>query len=158
MKIIKGDLIDLAERGMFDIIVHGCNCFNTMGSGIARQLKTRYPQVYIADLKTEKGSIEKLGTFSFSECGGLTVINAYTQHTYNLPKEGRDLFNYSAFMKVLYKLAQTYDKPNRFGFPMIGCGLAGGDPVRVMKILNMFDNLVAKHGSTVTIVQYEGSK
>ena len=32
---IKGDLIELAKKGEFDVITHGCNCFCTMGAGIA---------------------------------------------------------------------------------------------------------------------------
>ena len=31
MFVVHGDLFKLAEQGEFDIIVHGCNCFNTMG-------------------------------------------------------------------------------------------------------------------------------
>lgn len=33
MKYILGDLIQLADHGHFDIIVHGCNAFCTMGGG-----------------------------------------------------------------------------------------------------------------------------
>ena len=35
MKIIKGNLISLALAGEFEVIIHGCNCFCTMGAGIA---------------------------------------------------------------------------------------------------------------------------
>lgn len=35
MKTIKGDLIQLALANEFDVIIHGCNCFCTMGKGIA---------------------------------------------------------------------------------------------------------------------------
>ena len=42
----KGNLIDMAEAGKFHIIVHGCNCFNTMGSGIAKEIRNRYPRAY----------------------------------------------------------------------------------------------------------------
>ena len=35
MNIVKGDLIKSAKEGQFDVIIHGCNCFNTMGAGIA---------------------------------------------------------------------------------------------------------------------------
>lgn len=35
---IKGDLIELAKQGKFDVIAHGANCFCTMGSGIAPQM------------------------------------------------------------------------------------------------------------------------
>jgi len=37
MKIIKGDLIELIKKGYFDVVIHGCNCFCTMGSGFAKQ-------------------------------------------------------------------------------------------------------------------------
>ena len=33
MRTIEGDLIGLAKAGHFDVIVHGCNCHNTMGRG-----------------------------------------------------------------------------------------------------------------------------
>lgn len=39
MKVIKGDLVELALEGKFDVIIHGCNCFNTMNAGIAKQIK-----------------------------------------------------------------------------------------------------------------------
>jgi O-acetyl-ADP-ribose deacetylase (regulator of RNase III) len=35
---VNGDLIELAKRGKFDVIGHGCNCFCTMGAGIAPQM------------------------------------------------------------------------------------------------------------------------
>lgn len=31
LNIISGDLIDLAKNGNFDVIIHGHNCFCTMG-------------------------------------------------------------------------------------------------------------------------------
>lgn len=37
LKHIKGNLIDLAEEGEFDIIIHGCNCQNTMGSVLRKR-------------------------------------------------------------------------------------------------------------------------
>ena len=43
---IKGDLIKLAQAGEFDVIVQGCNCFNTMGSGLAKQIKAEIPEAY----------------------------------------------------------------------------------------------------------------
>ena len=46
----KGNLLDMAERGEFDIIVHGANCICVMGSGIAREIKARFPQAAQADL------------------------------------------------------------------------------------------------------------
>jgi O-acetyl-ADP-ribose deacetylase (regulator of RNase III) len=31
MKTIAGDLIKMAKNNEFDVIVHGCNCFTSMG-------------------------------------------------------------------------------------------------------------------------------
>ena len=42
MKIIKGDLIALANQGHFEVITHGCNCFCTMGAGIAVPMKQNF--------------------------------------------------------------------------------------------------------------------
>lgn len=33
MNIITGDLIELANQGEFEAILHCCNCFNNWGSG-----------------------------------------------------------------------------------------------------------------------------
>jgi hypothetical protein len=37
-KEIKGDLIALALAGEFSVIAHGCNCFSTQKSGIAKYM------------------------------------------------------------------------------------------------------------------------
>lgn len=44
MNQITGDLLDLAEQGHFDVILHGCNCQCTMGAGIALAIKRRFPE------------------------------------------------------------------------------------------------------------------
>ena len=35
---VKGDLIEMALAGDFDVIAHGCNCFCKQRSGIAKQM------------------------------------------------------------------------------------------------------------------------
>ena len=42
MNRISGDLIYLAQSGEVDLIVHGCNCFCTMGAGIAKGIKAAF--------------------------------------------------------------------------------------------------------------------
>ena len=89
MKKVKGDLIKLALKGDFDVIVHGCNCFCAMGKGIALTIKKVFPEAYQADLKSTKGDKEKLGKYSSAtvQRNGhqITVINAYTQYNYGGP-------------------------------------------------------------------------
>lgn len=39
MKVVRGDLLQLALDGAFDVIVHGANCQCVMGAGIARTIR-----------------------------------------------------------------------------------------------------------------------
>lgn len=64
MKIVKGDLLQLAADGHFDVIVQGCNCQCRMRRGIALSISERFPAARDADLRTEPGSRAKLGGYS----------------------------------------------------------------------------------------------
>ena len=48
MKTLKGNLLNSFEKD-FNVILHGCNCFSTMGAGIAKQIAEKYPEAYRAD-------------------------------------------------------------------------------------------------------------
>jgi len=135
---MKGNLIDLAEQGHFDVIIHGCNCFHTMGSGIAKEIRARYPKAYEADVNhTEKGDKYKLGRYSWALVIGktnqpLTIINAYTQYHYG---SGGPHVDYHALRDVFHLMAREY--PDKIiGYPKIGAGLAGGDWGRIQEIIN----------------------
>ena len=147
MKTVKGNLIHLAKAGEFDVILHGCNCFNSWGAGIAVEIRKAFPRAYRADMQTEKGDKTKLGTFTFAyiERFNLTVINCYTQYKY-----GRGLqADYKAIEAVLQKVALAY--PNaKVGLPKIGAGLAGGD-------WGVISQLIDKHLSDVVYVEYDNS-
>ena len=127
MKTVRGDLLALAIAGDFDVIVHGCNCQNTMGAGIAKSIKEQFPAAYDADLATDKGLRDKLGTCSSAmiECDGrdLTVVNAYTQFNWRGRGSKAD---YDAIRCVFAKIKSDFCG-KRIGYPMIGAGLAGGD-------------------------------
>jgi O-acetyl-ADP-ribose deacetylase (regulator of RNase III) len=154
LKHTKGNLLDLAEAGQFDIIVQGCNCFNTMGGGIAREIRERYPAAALFDNETEKGDYNKLGNYTLVHPeftnGKFLIINAYTQ--YNM-SQGTDVFEYIAFQLILQKLIHVYgDK--RIGFPYIGMGLAGGDKETIMAMLEDFAQGVSAAGGSVTLVEF----
>jgi O-acetyl-ADP-ribose deacetylase (regulator of RNase III) len=127
MKIEKGDLIQKAHDGEFDVIVHGCNCFCTMGVGIAKTIKQVFPAAYRADLATEAGDKTKLGSYSAAtvEAGGksLLILNAYTQYQW---RGTGVLVDYGAIRQVFRQIKQTY-AGKRIGYPAIGAGLAKGD-------------------------------
>lgn len=160
MKTVKGDLIKLAEQGEFDVIVHGANCFHCMGGGIAKQLADKYPQVEEADMQTEFGDRNKLGSYSVATIEVndtlFVVLNAYTQYKWS---SGSDVFEYDAFQKFLDKIylyIQTYKAGGKLsiGFPMIGAGLAGGDWSRISKMIEEFSEEV-KDFAEVTVVEYQ---
>ncbi|SMX28842.1 Macro domain protein [Pelagimonas phthalicica] len=135
MRTVKGDLIALALQGEFDVIVHGCNCFHTMGAGIARPIRDSFPEALAADKDTDYGSRDKLGSLSVAEVSRngrqLIIVNAYTQFSY----KGRGpKVDYAALERCFAEIAQRFSK-QRIGYPMIGAGLAGGDWTRIVKII-----------------------
>ena len=149
MNFLDGDLLDLAEKGEFDVIVQGCNCKCTFGSGLARQIKERFYPAYMADLETKSLDDKKLGTYSkakFCLKKGLSfyIVNAYTQ--YDFGQDNKDRFNYDAFRKICIQLKDEFHG-SRFGFPKIGAGLAGGNWERIFNIIK--EEL---EGENITIV------
>jgi O-acetyl-ADP-ribose deacetylase (regulator of RNase III) len=123
----KGDLIQKARAGELEVLVHGCNCFCTMGAGIAKTIKQVFPAAYQADLATAKGDRAKLGTYSLAQVAvqgqPLVVLNAYTQYQWRGPGPHAD---YEAIRQVFRRVKAAYGG-KRIGYPAIGAGLAGGD-------------------------------
>lgn len=155
LKFETGDLITLAEEGRFDIIIHGCNCFNTMGAGIAKQIAKRYPEAARVDMGTSFGDINKLGNYTRYEAPNFEIINAYTQYSVNFryTRDSSDMFEYEAFYLVLKKIARNYGAA-RYGLPYIGMGLAGGDKDRIIPIIENFANYITSIGGEVTLVKF----
>ena len=139
MKEINGDLIGLAEEGHFDMIGHGCNCFCTMGRGIAPQIAAAFPDAKKADNRTHKGDIRKLGDYSqgiwVDPDGNYQVIifNIYSQYNYDARLKPLD---YEALTLALRKINHRWGNMNkRIGLPQIGAGLGGGDWNRIKTII-----------------------
>ena len=138
MKILKGDLIQYALNGHFDVIVHGCNCFNTMSAGIARQIRHAFPEAFEADKRTAYGDKNKLGSISTAYVTRnnrqLCIVNAYTQYDYgNTP--GKVYVRYDALLNCFAKI-RSMSIGLRVGYPLIGCGLAHGDWKIISAIIN----------------------
>lgn len=130
MREVEGDLIQMALNGDFDAIAQGCNCFNTMNSGIAKSIRDVWPEVYIVDCQTQKGDYNKLGTtshygVSVKNNKFLYIANCYTQYNYGR-ELGKVYVDYDAIAMCMNKLNHDL-KGKKLGLPMIGCGLAGGD-------------------------------
>ncbi|MEM9839717.1 MAG: macro domain-containing protein [Pseudomonadota bacterium] len=136
MKERVGDLLLLALDGEFDVIVHGCNCFHTMGGGIARVIAQHFPEALEADKATPAGDREKLGSISFAQVeratGKFTIVNAYTQFDFRGPQPR---VSYEAVSQAFDTIAQQFNGA-RIGYPMIGAGLAGGDWAIISERIN----------------------
>jgi hypothetical protein len=139
-----GNLVELADSGEYTAIAHGCNCFKTMGAGIAAQLRNGWPQVSSADHNSLLSPQERLG--KFTDCffiakslNMVRIFNLYTQFqtaSYDNPTP----FDYDAFKSCLSDLnielsIGFYSKPARLGIPLIGYGLAGGDLYKILDIV-----------------------
>jgi len=149
MKTINGDLIKLAKERKFDIIIHGCNCMCTMGSGIAKSIKDNFPIAYEVDCKTIKGDKNKLGKFSYTKYGDLLIINAYTQYNYSYNKLEVDYGAIRLCMREIKDTVYTYHK--RIGIPKIGAGRGGGNWDIIKQIID--EELDEED---VTLVEYSG--
>lgn len=149
MEIKKGDLL----KSDVPAIIHQCNCFHTMGGGIAFQLAMQYPDVYKADKETGYGDKDKMGHFSFAEIRSehlKYVINLYSQYDFGFGLHT----DYDALEKGLNEAMVFLKKHgvNRVGLPyLIGCGLAGGNEKTVLEILER----VQSNHSSINIELYK---
>ena len=123
--------ITTVDRG---IIAHGCNAQGVMGSGVARFLRDKYPQIFpryhalCESAKANEDSI--LGNVDYVTIkDDLIVANCITQHLY-----GYDKGKYArpeaieASLRLVYGTAQNLDLPGPrlpIYLPKIGAGRGG---------------------------------
>jgi O-acetyl-ADP-ribose deacetylase (regulator of RNase III) len=135
-------------------IIHSCNCFHTMGGGIAFKIKDKFPQAYQADLKTPRGDSKKMGTFSLANVTPIKFIyNLYGQYEYGA-KSIRHT-SYDALVDGLYKIKDHALKNDIYalGIPFnVGCNLGGGNWNIVTSIIkSIFD---VEDGVVLNICKY----
>lgn len=150
---IEGDLVELAKSGEFNVIVHGCNCYCMMGSGIAYTIAKTFPDAKNVDKQTDiiepKDKLGKCSTANAPVTKGgfvsnLVIVNAYTQLY-----PGSGSLSYDAIASCLDTVNEKY-AGQKVGLPLIGCGIAGGD-------WTIVKNLIIKHlrDCHVTVVHYK---
>lgn len=143
---------DLLKQDDIHVIIHQANCFHTMGGGIAKKIKDLYPNAYIADCKTKRGDINKLGTYSVAGKNP-AIVNMYSQYRYGTEKRHTD---YDAMRKALTKIFGKLKEKNKqvkVGVPhKMGCVLGGGDWDVVYKILT--DIFETDENITLVICKY----
>lgn len=141
MEAKLGSLLDVKEG----IIVHGCNAQGVMGSGVAKEVREKYPQAYQKYREAYEKAI-KLGMPHLpvgkiiwcpisSESPKLTIANAITQKNY-----GRDpnvqYVSYEAIDMVFEKIAKVAKEHQvPVHFPLIGAALGGGKWEEIQPII-----------------------
>lgn len=140
IKYIEGDIIEFAKEGWFDVVVHGCNCFCTMGAGLAPKMAKAFGCDKFEKEKPQyKGDKSKLGTIDYQAVTiavgtdewditemDLIVVNAYTQFDIRRRIVDPPTIDYDALRSAMKQLNATFPG-KRIGMPQIGAGLAGGD-------------------------------
>ena len=146
MRKLSGDLVLMFNWGAFDVIAHGCNCNNIMGAGIAKTIRTHYPQVFETDasFSIPLGK-ERLGHISICPLDNpyskrrQFVVNCYTQDRI------ANVNNYQFEDERVGRI--------QLGIPYIGAGLAGGNKEEVESIIQEYANKYESQFET-TLVDY----
>lgn len=137
-RYIKGDITDTE----LEYIAHGVNCQNVMGSGVAKALFTKFPEVkieYHKYCKNEKPN-SLLGKVNIVFTGEKFIFNCFTQLNYG--NDGEKYVSYSAIIKVFNRIVELVERELDsdgtpiVAIPKIGCGLAGGDWNVVSALIN----------------------
>lgn len=154
---INGNLITLAKEGYFDVIAHGCNCFSTMGAGIAPQMAKEFGCDKFKMERLTPHSFNKLGCIDFEGIKVsnkrfkiLYVVNAYTQFNYKTIKNEKPI-DYIALIMCFKKMNKIFSG-RHIGLPHIGCGLAGGDIKKVKYLIKKYFA-----DCKVTLVNYDNT-
>lgn len=123
IRIVSGNLLDAKE----DIICHQVNCRGVMGSGVAKAIRDRWPDVYRAyKAHVHIHAPELLGTAFLVPINNHTqaIINLFAQNDYGTHKRQTD---YNAFYNCLEDVRDSVSRHCSIAFPYgIGCGLGGG--------------------------------
>jgi O-acetyl-ADP-ribose deacetylase (regulator of RNase III) len=153
MKKTNGNLVDMFMDGKFDVLIHGCNCFKTMGAGIAKEISEKIPEANMADnMYSFEGDYAKLSNWSYATVRRSNgpvgiVINLYTQYN-----PGADLFK-EALLLGFKKLRFLMKTDIKIAIPLIGCGIAGGNWDEIEPLIN---EIMKDHD--ITVVHYQPEK
>lgn len=125
---IKGNLLD----SDCDYICHQVNCQGVMGSGIAKQIRERWPVVY-KEYRAyydycKKHGLDMLGhnfDVTVDDFDSTRVVNMFAQTDFG--HDGKVYTSYDAFRDCLVDLSKMV-RGGTIAFPKnIGCGLGGGN-------------------------------
>ncbi len=122
------------------IIVHGCNAQGVMGSGVAKQLRATYPDIFTNyTLLLEATYIDDCSPLGLVAWSGISVdlviANAITQEFYG--RDDKKYVSYDALDDAFQRIAsfaKASDCTIHIPF-LIGAGLGGGNANIIQRII-----------------------
>ena len=124
IKHIKGDIF----QSNADVIIHQVNCQGVMGSGIAKQVREKYPIVYetYKELCSKDAPKNLLGIAQPVKANDKTIIvNIFAQENYGY--DGKCYTDYDALRKG-FETVRDNNKDDTIAIPyLMGCHRGGGD-------------------------------
>ena len=134
VQFVKGNLLE----SNCDYICHQVNCQGKMNSGIAKQIREKWPIVYKNYMEKYNilngvsgallGDIQIVGLWEdyYATDFHQSVINMFSQEHYGY--DGRRYTSYDAFWNCLNLIKRTIPKGKTIGFPKkIGCDRGGAN-------------------------------
>lgn len=140
---VNDDIINAKQM----IICHGVNCQGVMGSGVAKALRTKWPEIFKSYRETyesykdtfqEDSSTILLGKINPVKVTDKIILNCFTQEFYGRV-EGKRYASYDAIYSCLEYIkgyVEYKDLPKDIAMPPIGCGLGGLSWSIVKPIIN----------------------
>lgn len=120
LRTLRGDLLDAG----LPAVGHGCNCAGSMGGGVARQVRERWPDLHAEYLERCRSGSFRLGdAWAWTAPDGTIVYNLATQQ-----QPGRD----ARLDAVRTSVAAMLDDAARrdlaeVAVPRLGAGIGGLD-------------------------------
>lgn len=163
--IVEGDIFASDSK----IIIHQVNCKGKMNSGVAKQVREKYPVVFeyykswCDDESRNPKQLEKSPLLGQAQIvyiedkkvgdivsDGRIIVNLFSQDGYGY--DGKCYTDYAAMLKGLQSIASQFSKEEKIGIPyLIGCCRGGGDWSVVSSMIEeIFD------GYNVTFYKYKG--
>ena len=158
----KGNLLE----SDCDYICQQVNCMGKMNSGIAKQIREKWPVVYQNYMEKYNilngvsgallGDIQIVGLWDdYNETKfHQSVINMYSQLNYGY--DGRRYTSYDAFWNCVNLIKQSVPTDKKIGFPCnIGSGLGGAN---WNVILTMIDTVLADYTVEIYVLEDKDGK
>jgi O-acetyl-ADP-ribose deacetylase (regulator of RNase III) len=150
IKIVEGNILNATEK----LICHQVNCMGVMGSGLAKQLRNKYPKLYTSYKKfckeckdnNPKTLLGDVQTVPMPD--GKVIVNLFGQYGYGRDKQYTDYKALKESLESILCIAKMCDNDSIALPYALGCGLAGGDwnvVYRIIKeVFNDYDVTIYK--------------